>query len=245
MFSAYLLIIGGTLGVLFELVQGYLVVNRDVLPYLFSDDIPLWSFLFSAATLAFGIVCLRTQAAVYGYLGAACAVLSMAIFGVVSFHGWCAVAAMLKSHLEGEETRNDGIKLHPALWPDKALAASLFLFVGGSLAAGQGIAIAFDRFDPIILKQTPAAAATIDIVAGIAMMLVSREIFHLRRPRLGYIAAGLGVVTLGLYVIGPALGITAVLLLRLAKAEDEFNPDVQARAKAQAARRQRKRKTAA
>ncbi|HUR64376.1 MAG TPA: hypothetical protein VM241_07835 [Candidatus Thermoplasmatota archaeon] len=237
MFAALCLILGGGLGLLFEVGRGLLFVNQDAL-YLFTSDIPFYTLACTAATLLLGIACLRTQAALYGYLGAAAALLSLALFGLVSFLGAAAVAFLVKAHLEGEETRNDGIRLSAEQWPDKALAAAMVLFVGGALTLAQAFAVLFNSYRPVLV--TGVAATGLDAVAGLAALWAARETYHLRRPWAGAAAAVLLVAAAATYVLGPALGVAALVLLSLARREGEFHPEPAVRAELQAERRARK-----
>ncbi|MFO1534807.1 MAG: hypothetical protein ABR586_04015 [Thermoplasmatota archaeon] len=237
MFAALCLILGGALGVLFELGRGLLFVDQEKL-YLFTSDIPFYTLTLAAATLALGVVCLRTQAALFGYLGAATAILSLALFGLVTFLGLAAVALLVKAHLEGEETRNDGIRLRADQWPDKALAAAMVLFVGGALTLTQAVAVSLGKFQAVIV--TGSWAVALDAAAGLFALWAARETFHLRRPWAGVAAAVLLVAAAATYVLGPALGLVALLLLWLASREGEFHPEPAVRAQRQAERRARR-----
>lgn len=237
MFAALCLILAGALGLLFELGRGLLFVGQDAL-YLFTSDIPFYTVACTGATLLFGVLCLRTQAALYGYLGAATAILSLALFGLVTFLGLAAVALLAKAHLEGEETRNDGIRLSSDQWPDKALAAAMVLFVGGALTLTQAVAVAVGSYQPVLVTGT--AAIVLDAAAGLFALWAAREAFHLRRAWAGEIAALLLIAAAATYVLGPALGIVALALLWLADREGEFHPEPAVRAQRQAERRARK-----
>ncbi|HUR61469.1 MAG TPA: hypothetical protein VM286_03790 [Candidatus Thermoplasmatota archaeon] len=234
MFSAMCLILGGGLGFLFELLRPFIVTGGDL--YLFTNDIPGYTLAATGVTLVLGIVCLRTQAALFGYLGALAALLSLGLFGLVSFLGLASIAFMVKAHLEGEETRNDGITLSSDQWPDKALAASMVLFAAGSLMLVQGIAIAMGSYRATLLPDT--LEFLLDLAAGVATVAAAREVFHLRRPWAGMAGAFLCIATFGMYVLGPALGIAAFVLLHLAQKEEEFDPLPEVRALRQEERRQ-------
>jgi hypothetical protein len=236
MFAALCLILGGGLGLVFELLRSFIVTGKDL--YIFTNDIPGYTIAATAVTLVLGLVCLRTQAAVFAYLGALAAILSFGLFGLVSFLGFASIAFMIKAHIEGEETRNDGITLSADQWPDKALAASMVLFVGGSLMLVQGTAIALGSFQATILPN--AIEVGVDLVAGLFTIIAAREIYNLRRPWIGVAGGVLCIVTFAMYVLGPALGVTILILLRLANGEGEFDPVPQVRAQRQAERRARK-----
>ncbi len=223
MFAALLLIVGGALGILVEGLRQIATVKSG-LPAGILDQYPSWlSLLMSAATLVFGILSLRAQAALWGYLGALTGLFSLAYAGLVPGLSLLAISMLIKSRMEGEETRDDGVTLHPSMWPDKAMAASLFLSVGAGVILVQGVSIALNSFQPILLPDSLSwLAASLDIVAAIAMLVFAREIYLIRRPVLGTVGAVLGIVTLGLYALGPVLALIALFLLRLAHKENEF-----------------------
>lgn len=223
MFAAYLLILGGALGLAIEGLR-FVGTVQDNLPSGLLELYPHWlSTLLAGVTLVLGIACLRTQAAVFGYTGALAGLFSLAYSGLVPFLSLLAIVMLVRSWREGEETRNDGIKLHASSWPDKAMAASLFLVVGGSVILLQGILIGTGDYEPIVLKKMAPIATGIDVVVGAFSLWAARGVYHLRTPWAGDVAAGGLLVTFGLYVLGPALAVTAFVFLRLARKEDEFN----------------------
>jgi hypothetical protein len=222
MFAAILLILAGAVGTAFRLLLPFITLRQDTLPQVFTDEIPGYEIALCIGTLAFGIMSLWRQAAVFAYVGAALAIASLAVFGLVPFLGLLAIAAMVKSHLEGEETRNDGIQLHSSHWPDKAMAASLFMLVVGAIAITQGILMLLGKFDPIVLVGSPVIAGSIGIVVGLLGFVAAREVYNVRRPWMGWFALAAGLATMGFYLIGPVLALVGMLLLGLAHREEEF-----------------------
>lgn len=222
MFAAHLLILGGALGLAVEGLR-FVGTVQDNLPAGLLEMYPHWlSTLLAGVTLVFGVACLRSQAAVFGYTGAVAGLFSLAYSGLVPFLSLLAILMLIRSWREGEETRNDGIKLHASSWPDKAMAASLFLVVGGSVILLQGILIGTGDYEPIVLKDLAPLATGIDLVVGGFALWAARQVYHLRMPWVGEIASAGLLVTFGLYVLGPALALTAFLFMRLARKEDEF-----------------------
>lgn len=221
MFSAILLILAGFVGAAFELSRPLIEVDQERLPTVFTDEIPGYTLAVCLATLAAGVLSLRRQAASFAYLGALLAVLSLGVFGLVPGLGILAAAMMVKSHLEGEETRDDGVELEGSRWPDKAMAASLFLVVVGAIALTQGLLLLGGRFDPIVWGS-PALAGW--LVLGVAALCFAgaREVYHVRRPWAGWAGLVLGVGTLGFYAIGPVMALAGMVLLLLAHREQEF-----------------------
>lgn len=221
MFSAMLLILAGAVGALWRLVMPSITVQQDNLPVIFTSEIPGYEITLCLATLVAGLFALWRQAAVFAYLGAAFAILSLGMYGLVPFLGLLAIAAMVKSHIEGEETRNDGIQMQSNMWPDKAMAASLLMVVVGAIAILQGILELTGKFDPILLSSSFVAGA-IGILFGLFGFVAAREVYHVRNPWMGWTALALGLATLGFYAIGPVLAIIGMILLALAHKEEEF-----------------------
>jgi hypothetical protein len=224
MFAAILLILAGAVGLAFAVVKaaGLVQVDEDGLPAVFTDDLPGYTLTLCAATMALGILSLWRQAALFAYLGAATAVLSLAVYGLLPFFGLLAVAAMAKSHAEKEETALDTEVMPASEWPDKALAASLFLVATGAIALTQAGLLLAGRFQPILWLGHPQVAGVLGLAVGALCLLAGREVYHVRRPWLGWLAFAGGLATLGFYLVGPVLALVGMLLLGLAHKEDEF-----------------------
>lgn len=221
MFAAILLILAGFVGAAFELARPLIEVDQDRLPSLLTDDIPGYTLALCVATLVAGVLSLRRQAAVFAYAGALFALLSLGVFGLVPGLGLLAVGMMAKSHLEGEETRDDGVEMEASRWPDKAMAASLFLVVVGAIALTQGLLMLTGHFDPIVWRSATVAGWLV-IAVGLLGLAAGREVYHLRRPWLGWAAFALGIGTFGFYLIGPVMALAGMALLGLAHREQEF-----------------------
>jgi hypothetical protein len=230
MFSAYLLITGGALGLAVEGLRAVATVEEK-LPEALANAYPHWlSAAMAAATLLLGILSLRTQGAVFAYAGAATGMGSLAYAGLVPFMSLLAVIMLIKSHFEGEETRNDGITLHASMWPDKAMSASLFMIIGASVALVQGIAIARGDYDPLVLPNT--VGMIVDFVVAGIMLVAAYQVYNLTMPWLGYVAAGVSIFSFALYILGPAIGLVIFLFMRKAERENEFNESGAAPARA-------------
>jgi hypothetical protein len=222
LFAAILLILAGAVGTAFRLLMPFITVQQDSLPTVFTDEITGYTLALCVATTVAGVLSLLRQAAVFAYVGAVFAIASLAVYGLVPFLGLLAIVMMVKSHLEGEETRDDGVELNVSLWPDKAMAASLFMVVVGAIAVTQGLLMFAGRFDPILLTGQRTLAATIGVAVGLLGFAAAREVYHVRRPWLGWVALGLGVATMGFYLLGPVLAVIGAILLGLAHREKEF-----------------------
>lgn len=220
MFAAFLLITGGALGLAVEGLRAVATV-QEKLPEGLADAYPHWlSAIMAAATLVLGIICLRTQAAVFGYAGAATGMGSLAYAGLVPLLSVLAIAMLIKSKMEGEETTHDGITMHPALWPDKAMAASLFMVIGAAVALVQGVAIARGDYEPLVMPEM--MGMIVDFIIAAVMLYAAYEVYNLRKPYLGETAAFVSIFSFALYIIGPAIGLVIYLFMRKARGENEF-----------------------
>jgi hypothetical protein len=220
MFSSIMLILAGGMGLLFESLRSVASIGHQVPDWL--KAVPVWYTIpLSIATLVLGFVSLRTQRQRYSYIGCAAGVLSCGFFGLMTILSLIAVFLLFKAHREEENLRGGVHRMHSSEWPDKALAASLFILVAGVMTFLQGSMILIGSFDPVPFN-VPWVSGPFDILAGLVSAYAAREIYHLRRPTIGYVAAGLSIVGLGFYAIGPLLGGTAAILIWLAGREHEF-----------------------
>lgn len=223
MFAAILLVLAGAAGLLFRAVYPSLTINDEDLLSLGDDPVSPWGTALCAVTLALGVVALRRQAAWPAYAGSATAVLSLSIYGLVPAFGLLALAFMGLSRREGEETRDDGVQLSAAKWPDKAMATSLFLVVTAGIALTQGILMLQGRFDPIVWTGPPAAAGAAGVLIGLLCLVAAREAYRVERPWLAWAAFVASLATFGFYLIGPLFAMVGMLLLALAHHEGEFD----------------------
>lgn len=224
MFAAMLQVMGGILGAAFAALQiAGLRVDREVMVHVGITP-PVPALLLSLATFGLGLYAIRHQASVWVWISIATGILSVGMLGLVPLLSLVAVAFLLRSRAEGEETKHDDRIVHPSLWPDKALAASLLLFVAGGVALVQAYVIWRDVILlPAILRETPLALAALSLVAGLWCLLASFEVYRVRRPWVGHVGAALSLVSLGFLLVGPALGVAIIFLLRKAAGEKEFD----------------------
>ena len=222
LFAALLLLLAGLVGVAFELTRPLVAVDQDRLPVLFTDELRGYTLGLSAATAVLGLLALRRQSALFVYLGALAALLSLGVFGLVPGLAVVAVGFMLKSHAEGEETRLDGHHVPASAWPDKAMAACLLLVVLAGIALTQAVLVLAGRFDPLVLTAVPVLAGLSGLAVAAIGFAAAREVYRLERPWLGWLAFLLGVTTFGFYLLGPAVAAAGLVLLWLAHREHEF-----------------------
>lgn len=227
MFAALLLILAGVAGLVFRAIYPSLVIDEDDLPGIGDPD-ATWTTALCAATLLLGVWSLLRQAAWSAYLGSATAIASLGMYGLIPLYGLGALGAILLSRREGEETRDDDVHLPASLWPDKAMAASLFLVIIAGVAVAQAILILDDRYEPVLLTNA-TVAGVVGLAIGALCLVAARESYHVRRPWLVWTAFILSFGTVGFYLIGPLYAVAGMVLLALAHKEgefDEFAPEV-------------------
>lgn len=223
MYAAMIQVMGGILGTIFALLQlAGLSIDEEVLRHVGIVG-PIPALLLSLATLALGVYGIRHQASVWVWIAIVTGILSVGMLGLVPLLSLAAVGFLVRSRAEGEETRHDGTILHASLWPDKALAASMLLFVGGGVSLVQAYVIAQDAILlPTILRDVPIVLALLSAAAGIWSLYASFEVYRLRRAWTGYVSVGLTFMSVAFALIGPVFAIVTVVLLRRAAAEGEF-----------------------
>lgn len=227
MFAALLLILAGLAGLSFRLVRPMMVVDESDLPGI-GDPLATATTVLCAATLLLGVWSFLRQAAWAAYGGAAAAVASLGMYGLVPLFGLAAFVAMALSRREGEETRDDDVQVPALQWPDKAMASSLFLVVVAGVAITQGVLLLLGRYDPILLDDA-TWAGVLGLAIGALCLAAAREAYHVRRPWLAWAAFILSFATVGFYLIGPLYALAGMVLLGLAHHEgefDEFAPEV-------------------
>jgi hypothetical protein len=224
MFASIMLILAGTMGSLFEALRSVATVQSGGLLPSWLTFMPGWAaLLLCLATLAFGIVSLRAQRKRFAYVGCLTGLANMGFFGLVPILSLIAVAFVVQAHREGEDLTGTKRAFSKHEWPDKALAASLFLLVSGVLALLQGLAMLFGKFTPVLLSAAPPVEGVFDVAAAVFCGYASWQIYHLRRPWTGYLGLALSAATMGFYVFGPLLAATTLVLLLMARHEDEFS----------------------
>jgi hypothetical protein len=227
MFAAILLMLAGIAGLVFRMVHPLLVIDEDDMPGV-GDPTATFTTVLCAVTLLLGLWSFLRQAAWAAFAGAASAVASLAMYGLVSLLGLAAFVAAILSRREGEETRDDDVHLPASLWPDKAMAASLFLVVVGGIAITQAVLILKQRYDPILIPNNTLAGG-LGLFLGALCILAARETYHVRRPWLAWTAFIGSLATVGFFLVGPLYAIVGMVLLLLAHHEgefDEFAPEV-------------------
>lgn len=223
MFASIMLLLAGTMGTLFEALRSVTTVTQ-------SEKLPSWLTAYPSwialplvvATLVLGAVSLRARQKRFAFLGCATGVASLGFVGLVPALSAIALGFLAQAYREGEDLTGTQRTYAKHDWPDKALAASLFLLVAGVLATLQGVAMLASWFKPVFLSDLPAVEGTFDVLAGMFGAFASWQIYHLRRPWSGYAAIVLAAVSMGFYVIAPLLAATTLVLMLMANREGEF-----------------------
>lgn len=146
---------------------------------------------------------------------------SLNLFGLGSILAAIALVFVVLARREGEDAATPEDRVPAETWPDKALAASTLLVVAGVLTLGWGLANA---------GQAIAFAGYMDQVAfgwlcvgfGVLALAAAYTLYLQEAAWLGVLASVGSVLGLALYVVGPILGLGALVLIREAKKEDEF-----------------------
>lgn len=222
MFSAMILTLAGAIGVLFGLLAATgATIGGDDSVVGFLKEWPVWAMLpASVVALVFGVLGVRHQSSAFVYIGNIAGLASLGALGLVPILCIASIAFMVRAHVEGEDTTLATPVPSADEWPDKAMGASMLLFVTGLLTLFQSILTFADRFSPVLFNNWVWGAWA--AVVAIVCLVAAREVYRLRRPWFGSVAAVAGILGMGFYALGPVLCITALVLLALADREDEF-----------------------
>jgi hypothetical protein len=218
LFAASLVLAAGLFGAAFVGVVQVAHIDDRIPSALRQMPAPL-TLTLSLVAAGLAVLAMRTKKHAFAWLGAACAVGSLGIFGLTSVAGLAACILLLLALVEGEDHQP---RLAANVWPDKALAASLALAVGGLFAIWQGIAVMAGRMDPMFASNAPVVMGGLDIALGLFSLAGAMDAYKVRRPRIVMLGALATVASLSAYVLGPILGVTALVLVFLAHREDEW-----------------------
>ncbi len=237
MFASIMLILAGTMGTLFAGIEGVVSFPScppapaggtappctvHELPAFLTTQTQLLQLVLSLATLVLGVVSLRARQKRFAYVGCLTGIGSLGFVGLVPILSLIAVGFLVQAHREGEDMTGTRKGFQKHEWPDKALAASLFLLVAGVLAVLQGSLILAGAYSAILGQGAAVVEGLFDLAAGGWCAYASWQIYHLRKPWTGFVAAGVAALSMGLVIIGPLLAATALVLILMAGREREF-----------------------
>ncbi len=225
LFSATLLMLTALLGVLHGLAFSFLdiqVGEDEGFIGLVKAYPPLLVLVLSAIAAICAYFAMTRYDTRLALVGAVAGILSLGLFGLGSLLALVAVVFAALSAAEGEDQKHETRTLHALAWPDKALAASAVQLVMGVLTIGWGIALAMDAIAFSGYTSDPQTFGLLAIAAGALGVVSSWFLYHQRAPWLGVLGAIAGILALGLYAVGPILGIIALALIVRAWKEREF-----------------------
>lgn len=222
LFASMLLLVTGLLGLLHGLF--FLLLDPTVggdLPALLQAWPPGVVLVLSALEATAAHQAIDRQQTRWATGSAGLGLVSMNLFGLGSVLAFVAVGFILLARLEGEDAAAAADRVPADFWPDKALAASTLLVVAGVLTIGWGFAnagraIAFAGYmDQQLFGFLCLGLGVLAVVAGY-------KVYRQEAPWLGALGAVGAVLGLALYVVGPILGLGALVLVWMARREDEF-----------------------
>lgn len=226
MFAAQILLVAGGIGALFSslLLAGLKTnfSNAPLLEILTKYYPPLIQLALSLATIVFGWLSLRQHVRRWAVMGMLTGIASFAALGLVPVLMIGVAVMLIKSRREGEETEDDGKTLEASVWPDKSISAAMFLYVTGVAAIFQGIFILIRHFDPVLLTGARYVAGSYDVAIGVGSIVAAYRVFQQKSEWMGWAFPLLGMATLSFYIVGPVLGMLALVMMILARKENEF-----------------------
>lgn len=155
-----------------------------------------------------------------GAMSVVAAFFSFGLLGAASLVALAAGVLLARAAAEREHANPQTLRLEAHEWPDKTLAAATVLTVLAAVALAWGTA-ALAGLVAFTLVAGPVDGA-LAVAAGLLAAFAAREVYHQRGRAWGLAAGVAGVATLAFYVVGPALGAAALVLLAQAKREREF-----------------------
>jgi hypothetical protein len=224
LYASVLLLLTGGLGALYGLLAAALDLTYSAgVPDLLRGYPPLATVALSAATAGLAYMALRRRSTKLAFAGGLTGVLAMGLLGLGPLLSLAALVVTLLAWGEREDRDPETLRLTADMWPDKSLAASLVLLLAALVNVLWALvllprAVVFEAVDPLLLGLASLLVAVLCLAAAAA-------VHYQRWPALGALAAAGSVLTLGLYLVGPVLGLTALALLLLARGEREFLPE--------------------
>lgn len=221
LYGAILLILAGGVGILYGLVAAAAGIRYShfVPDFARVDDFG-WSAAMSVAALALAALALVFRRIVWVALGGLAALLSIGPLGVNILLGGGALVFAFRGWREGEGRHEPTRKLAAHEWPDKSLAAAMLLVVLGVTSLLWGLALTAGWLS---VTSADGWLGILALITGAGAMVATPLIHRQHAAWPGIAAAIGGIVGLGFGVLGPALGITVLVLLRKADAEGEFD----------------------
>ncbi|MHB8606237.1 MAG: hypothetical protein ACYDCK_13385 [Thermoplasmatota archaeon] len=224
LYGSILLLVTSLLGALFALMQLAVDVRLGPnVPAVLRDASPTNALVLSIVAAVGAYVALRQRKTTWAFVGAVAGVLSFGFLGVASLVSLIAFVFLVLARMEGEDENPETLALDRMQWPDKALSASLVLLLAGVFALAWGYGLVSDSV--VLSIPSSETFGLFTILVGLVDLAAAAMLSRQRAPMLGFAAAVGSILAFSLYVIGPILGVTALVLLVQAKREDEFEED--------------------
>jgi hypothetical protein len=217
-----MLFITGLLGILFAAFQANIDVELSAKVPAFLRDYPSFvTLLLSLLTFVFAGVSLRNRDTTWALWGCATGIVAFGLLGVGSVISIVALVFLGLSRVEREDFKPETLRLTSDQWPDKSLAASLIILMAGLVAVIWGALLVANLVN-LELGQTLILGEA-SVLAGLVCFFASLQLYFQRGFWIGALASVGAIGSIGFYVIGPLLGIAALVLLVLAYREREFD----------------------
>lgn len=226
LYASVLLFVTGFIGIVNGVVRiGLGLSYSSRVPAALADYPSQLTLALSVVTVAFAYVALQRKNTTWTLLGAVAAIVS---FGFVALNLVLALVVLvfvMLSRREQEDRRAATQLLTADMWPDKTLAASLLMLIGGISALVWGIGIAGDvvTYDGYLGEAWLFGSAV--GLAGVAALVSARELYFQRGRLFATLVSVLLVATVTFWIIGPALGVATFVLVMIGRAEEEFEDE--------------------
>lgn len=217
LYAAVLLFLTGFVGLLTWLVDVTVGVAYapHVVPFL--GWIPSWLVLMlSLAAVGCALQARRAHSDRWTLLGAACAFLSVGFFGANAVLALVTVEFVRRARREGEMDNAATRCLHPDMWPDKLLAASLLMVIAGTMIVLWGIAVAGDLVTYAGYLHGRFFFGATSISAGVLGLIAARTLYLQTAPAFSLAATAAVALPVALWVVGPVLVVAALVLRAIA-----------------------------
>ncbi|HVM45120.1 MAG TPA: hypothetical protein VM582_04225, partial [Candidatus Thermoplasmatota archaeon] len=182
LYGSVMIFVTGIVGVLHAaLVLAFDITYSKNVPPLLRGWPAEATLALSAVALVCGIVAIRRLSIRWGMAGAIAGFFSLALLGLASLFALVAAAFLLVAHREEEHRSDHTRQLGAEHWPDKSLAASLLLLMGGfvTLAWGGAVLAGLVNFGGGLAPTLGA----LEIVAGLLALVAAYFLYHQREER--------------------------------------------------------------
>lgn len=225
LFAATILLITSVLGLLHGVAFTALNITlSEEVPWLLRAWPPEAVLLLSLVEGIGAGLSLRRQQTEWALAAGVAGAVSFSMFGLGSILALVSLVFVGLARLEGEDAPSPGAAVDAETWPDKALAASTVLVVGGVLTVGWGLANAYEALT-FAGYMDQVAFGWLGVGIGLFALVAAWLLYRQQGALIGGLASLGMVAALGLYAVGPILGLAALYLIWQAHREDEFSTE--------------------